>query len=356
MAGVTLHDPQRLSEFLVDLYAIREHQSFSTHLLSALQSLVPSDYISYNEIDSSQQSMVSAIHRPYHAQAAKLLGVFARHAGQHPVVSFWQRSGECDRSLKWTDFLSQREFQRLPLYREYFRPLGIRHQLAFALSVSPSLVHCIALNRSRHDFTRRERQVIDALRPHCARAFQNVRAFTRLHIALQSRDQIDERLRHGVIALTPRRKIIWASPKAHTYLTDYLGGESKTNHLPERLARWLTAQDGREGSPFTIEGHKGTLTVRLLVDGRHRFLLLDERGVTPGNHAFLRLGLTKREMEVLEWVAKGQSNSDIAAILGVRGRTVAKHLERTFQVLGVDTRTAAAVKVHQMMRRKTDPR
>ena len=53
MAGVTLCDPQWLSEFLVDLYAIRDHQSFSTHILSVLQGLVPSDFISYNEVDSS---------------------------------------------------------------------------------------------------------------------------------------------------------------------------------------------------------------------------------------------------------------------------------------------------------------
>ena len=50
------------------------------------------------------------------------------------------------------------------------------------------------------------------------------------------------------------------------------------------------------------------------------------------------------------------AQTDIAAILEVRGRTVAKHLERTFRVLGVDNRTAAAAKAHQVMRRKTDPR
>jgi len=51
--------------------------------------------------------------------------------------------------------------------------------------------------------------------------------------------------------------------------------------------------------------------------------------------------LTPREREVLEWVAAGKTNRDIAAILGARPRTIEKHLERIYEKLGVETRTAA---------------
>lgn len=54
--------------------------------------------------------------------------------------------------------------------------------------------------------------------------------------------------------------------------------------------------------------------------------------------------LTAREREVLEWVAAGKTNRDIAAILGARPRTVEKHLERIYEKLGVETRTAAAAR------------
>ena len=59
---------------------------------------------------------------------------------------------------------------------------------------------------------------------------------------------------------------------------------------------------------------------------------------TPGTGA----ALTAREREVLEWVAAGKTNRDIAAILGARSRTIEKHLERIYEKLGVETRTAAA--------------
>jgi DNA-binding CsgD family transcriptional regulator len=40
------------------------------------------------------------------------------------------------------------------------------------------------------------------------------------------------------------------------------------------------------------------------------------------------LGLTKREAEVLFWIAKDQSNAQIALVLGCSEGTVRKHLEQ----------------------------
>lgn len=57
-----------------------------------------------------------------------------------------------------------------------------------------------------------------------------------------------------------------------------------------------------------------------------------------------RLGLTRREVEVLTWVTDGKTNADIGLILGTSPRTVQKHLEHIFEKLGVETRTAAAMR------------
>jgi DNA-binding NarL/FixJ family response regulator len=53
--------------------------------------------------------------------------------------------------------------------------------------------------------------------------------------------------------------------------------------------------------------------------------------------------LTAREVEVLELVARGSSNADIAAALFISEATVKTHLLHTFAKLGVDDRTAAVV-------------
>ena len=59
------------------------------------------------------------------------------------------------------------------------------------------------------------------------------------------------------------------------------------------------------------------------------------------------LPLTPREREVLHRVAAGKGDAQIAAILGTSPRTVQKHLEHTYEKLGVESRTAAAMRVLQ---------
>ena len=53
--------------------------------------------------------------------------------------------------------------------------------------------------------------------------------------------------------------------------------------------------------------------------------------------------LTGRESEVLDYLAEGRSNKDIAYQLGISARTVQKHLQRIYAKLAVKNRMAAVV-------------
>jgi DNA-binding CsgD family transcriptional regulator len=54
--------------------------------------------------------------------------------------------------------------------------------------------------------------------------------------------------------------------------------------------------------------------------------------------------LTPRERDVLHWLAAGKTDRDIGAILAISPRTVHKHLQRIYEKLGVETRTAAVTR------------
>lgn len=54
--------------------------------------------------------------------------------------------------------------------------------------------------------------------------------------------------------------------------------------------------------------------------------------------------LTVREREVLDWLGAGKTDKDIGAILAISPRTVQKHLQRIYEKLGVETRTAAVMR------------
>jgi DNA-binding CsgD family transcriptional regulator len=84
--------------------------------------------------------------------------------------------------------------------------------------------------------------------------------------------------------------------------------------------------------------------VRLLAGPAQRLLLFTEEVTTISPSSLEGLGLTRRETEVLVWVAQGKTNEEIARILGLSHRTVAKHLEKIYPKLGLENRTAAAAR------------
>ena len=79
---------------------------------------------------------------------------------------------------------------------------------------------------------------------------------------------------------------------------------------------------------FVREVHAGRRPIRPEVKAR-----LDERASQPT--------LTPREVQVMEWVALGKRNKEIATLLGISEETVQVHLKNIFVKLRVSERTAA---------------
>lgn len=71
-------------------------------------------------------------------------------------------------------------------------------------------------------------------------------------------------------------------------------------------------------------------------------------GFAPNTDALDYLGISKREYEVLELLAEGHSNREIAAKLFVSGNTVKSHLGRLYQKLEVSRRTQAVQKARSL--------
>jgi DNA-binding NarL/FixJ family response regulator len=58
--------------------------------------------------------------------------------------------------------------------------------------------------------------------------------------------------------------------------------------------------------------------------------------------------LTPREGDVMRWLSCGKTDADIAQLLQISPRTVHKHLEHIYVKLGVETRTAAVMRVRRL--------
>lgn len=83
-------------------------------------------------------------------------------------------------------------------------------------------------------------------------------------------------------------------------------------------------------------GEGETWLVRCLVDGSQ---MAEEA---------LQALLTRRQREIMEWIAEGKTSAEAAIILDISPRTVEKHLEAVFQRLGVENRITAVRRYLEM--------
>ncbi len=79
------------------------------------------------------------------------------------------------------------------------------------------------------------------------------------------------------------------------------------------------------------------------IDGDAANAVLAAAGHRVRRRAGLPGGLTPREADVVVQLARGRTNPEIAAALGVSRRTVTSHLEHVYTKLGVSSRTEAAL-------------
>lgn len=334
--------------FLEDLHVRRNLKSFQTHILSALPRLIPSEITSYNEINPqagrNEYASVPSLPPEYDP-------VFVRHVGDHPLITHYHKTGD-GRALKISDFLAQRQFHRLGLYNEFFRLFRVEYQMAVTLPAPPRLVVGIALNRSRRDFSERERQLLNLLRPHLIQAYQNAETVTRMEEEQARTQRALDKLPYGIIGVTREGRVRLGNARAVRMLTVYFGGSpQRGDRLPEELERWAgyhgavaagAQPPGLPRAPLVMERGGRKLVVRLIGGWDDSLLLLEEQVTALSRQSLLPLGLTRREADVLTWIAQGKTNAEIAAILGTSPYTVIKHLQHIFYKLGVKTRTAAA--------------
>lgn len=158
----------------------------------------------------------------------------------------------------------------------------------------------------------------------------------------------------GAVLVTSEGRVQFMTQRGKQLLHQYFAPHDP-NSLPKLLQHWFkhqvlsrTLEDKIPLSCFSwqVEQAEKQLLVRLVSDlSKDRYLLLlEEQELQIFSISSLELlGLTRREAEILFWVAKDKSNAAIAGILGCCKGTVRKHLEHIHQKLGVQTRTAAVM-------------
>lgn len=102
--------------------------------------------------------------------------------------------------------------------------------------------------------------------------------------------------------------------------------------------------DGRRMSPAEYTQRAETVLTAIVSDRP----AANESPPQRGGQIDASIGLTQRETEVLQLLAEGMTNAQLAERLSISPSTVSSHLERIFVKLDVTTRGAAVAMAHRL--------
>jgi DNA-binding CsgD family transcriptional regulator len=331
---------QATLDFLCEAESVSCPEPFPTELLDRLRALVPCEFVSYNELDQVRRRNL------YYEECTN-----SRAVGDEPDAShmetFWQLKDQnpvCRHhastldfsALKLSDFLSRRQLHRNEYYATLLRPVGIEHLLVVGLPATLRHTKCFLLHGQRRDFDERDRAVVEVLRPHLP-ALYAAAAARRMATAIA----VGEDVAGGIVVLSPSGAIDYETPAARGLLARFFP-DAEDGRLPETVDSWRLHQTGRSngrGSPprpvarLTVRGDGSLLVIHRL---EHTLLLSEE----PAS-------LTRREREIVDLLAEGRSNAEIASLLWIAPGTVRKHLENIYAKLGVRSRMAAVARLRR---------
>jgi DNA-binding CsgD family transcriptional regulator len=284
---------------------------------------------------------------PVEFSSPEVDAIIARHLHEGPIFRHCQRSGS-EQFTRRSDLLPISQFERTALYHEVYGPWGIKDCCTLVFSFGPDRFEGVGVGLHK-PIPDAHRDILVSISPHLPQAFRLAHTTSALIeiAAMKSGANCRER---GLIAIN-RDGTITMETSSATRLLEKFFPTRTVRGLPDQLARWISRSDEnlRRATdvpdvrrPLVVERDGNRLTVHLLSKPDQNFLVLEEHRWAIDPAALSSLPLTRRESEILAYVAAGKTNPEIAIILGISPRTVEKHIEHILTGLCVETRTAAA--------------
>jgi len=146
--------------------AASDARRFANEAVLALTGFVASEVTTLSECD-----LVSGRRRVVGLPGVRLderdIECFDRHFFEHPLVRYHGfEGGRVTRRI--SDSLSRSEFRRTAIYADYYQRVGLEHTVAVPLLIDERRLVSVVLNRRGLDFSERDCERLEVLRPHLA--------------------------------------------------------------------------------------------------------------------------------------------------------------------------------------------
>jgi DNA-binding CsgD family transcriptional regulator len=324
-------------------------------VIRALEKIVGADHISYTEfLPSGEVSVVKST--PMDEAESRFFPAFQAHIHENPLaVPFFQ--GRLATARRISDVQPFTAYRRTGIYNEFYRPLDSDFQMACNVPARGGGSAGLAINRKRRDFSDEELFLFNLLMPHARQAHDICRSLAAASgVASAMSEALDSEL-YGVVCFADGYRAHLVSRHAEDLAWNLFQCRPLAGSvLPDRLLHCILRLRGSDGElpaprrPLTFRLADGaTVRLKLATDpeGINHCLLFERERLVSGPEQLASLGLTRRENEVVFWALRQKTNWEIGRILGISGRTAAKHIENIFAKLAVTSRAELQTKVRE---------
>jgi DNA-binding CsgD family transcriptional regulator len=350
VTALSEQDADRLLEGVARIAEPLTLENLREESILVVHSLIPSVSASWNEISAT--GTIDAVSVPEIDSWPGMDEAFARALAGHPVIAHISKTND-GRPRAISDFWSIDRFHASTLYQELYRRLSTEDQLSFTVP-TPDVLIGVAINRDCVGFSGRDRTIANLLRPHILQAYRNAVANEQIGKLMSIVNDLSNDRDAGLVVLSGAGSPDEPTPAATALLSRWFPGQTAAG-LPQQVGEWLQGLDAeatrRPTWPLVFEEGGRRLVMRRLRAVRpsdRDVLHVSEHPAGRTGQDLTRLGLSRRQAEVVRLAASGRSNAEIARDLGLSIRTVEGHMGEALERLGVRSRTAAANLIHQL--------
>lgn len=238
MGALRSRDLRASLEFVEIAWSLADERAFKLETLAALGELIPADEIGYADLDRVHRETVDYVGTDLDGDGDENEDeLFWDIVEAHPICR--HQLAYCDFSaVRLSDVMSRRRLINSRIYAEWFRPSGFEAELEIGITRSRARTRNFVLNRATGDFSERDRDVLELVRPHLRR----IHAMADMRRALASSEPSD------VSLLTARESEV----------LELVAAGMSNAAIAERL--WI--------SPGTVKKHLENIYAKLQVTNR----------------------------------------------------------------------------------------
>jgi DNA-binding CsgD family transcriptional regulator len=389
MSTLTDSEYQKLTTNITELYHLNTLESLPNGIRSIIKQLVPADSSSCVSFQNQAMELISCDIDLSNFIANLTPAYFQRH----PILAYHLQTGDWS-AFKCSDFLTEAQYHHCDaIYENAYKAYEIEDFFMFSV---PDPIHPpnyqewslpwllnelndpfrlqeivqsqntlnnlgLGLYRSDRSFTETDRTLLNILRPHIFRTYQYAQHYTLIQHQIAQLTELTEFLGLAILSIEGQIKLL--TNRAIRLLEHYFPAEWSNRYiLPESLHQYCQQQIQKLRQPDTApllpalerkqDNHR--LIVQFIPDRpESKIILLFEEYVAAelSIDTFRRIGLTKRQSEVLFYLTQGKTNKEIAQLLGRDAKTIKKHLDGIYATLQVNGRIAAVSSAYNQLGR-----